>query len=555
MRGLQLARRQGRLALTAALCLFTSLTLSAQPASAPVAVDTVEASRAAASAASAVAAATSAASAARAASASGPDGTPSGQCPRAGAPYCQAVPFGWLLTVLALYAAAFAAVRWYLVARPNLRNLEGQVGALRQWVAAHPSRAAPGDLDDTQLEQLLGRIEALVAPDKHDFLDKLLWSRGGDLIGWQLFYQARELLVARMPPEALRCCLEDAAQALPSADPAAADLAQRIKDELKLKPLDPRDTGQAVLQEVRAYLARVDSPLNGEVDRMVDSRATATPPTAAAALDLVRRLATALRPPASLVQRLADSRDLLPLWQQLVEHARDVALPAATARQQALDALATAAAPPTADACLDALERSRDERRMLQGLSTRLQIALDAAPLASSERRIALAREALARVHHAFVDDYDTRFTWHRKSLWLGMTALLLVLLLSLAVGNPLLFLMGAFGGLLSRLRVAVTGGGLGQGQELQWTSLLLSPLLGALAAWGGMLLISLGVQFEVLGDTFTALVWDAPLSPAWLGVALLLGFAERLFLDVANQLQPKFGAPATAAPQAKPGT
>lgn len=549
----QLARCQATLLLMA-LGLCASLSLNAQEVTSPGAVSSAASTQAAASAASAVAEATAAATAAVASgaptAAPSPNqgaSSPTGQCPAAAAPYCQRVSPGWLWLVLSIYAAAFAAVRWYLVARPHLYNLEGQIEALRQWAAVNPKGTTNGP-DDQQIEQLLKRVEDLVAPEKHSLLDKLLWSRGRDLAGLHLFYQAWELLVARRSPESLRCYLEEAALAPPNADAAAADLAQRIKVELQREPLDLRDAGQATLHELRVYLARFDAELDSEIDRLVVARSSAAPPTAAEALTLVKRVSEALRPPPAMVHRLAHTHNLPPLWQQLIEHARDVTLPGAVARQHQLDALV--AAPPAIDSCLDALSQSIDQRRALQGLATRLATALSAAPLAPSERRIELAREAMAGHHHSHLSQYDMLLTWHRKSLWLGMATLLLVLLLALAAGNHLLFLMGAFGGLLSRIRLAVTNGGLGESRDLHWTSLLLSPLLGALAAWGGLLLISLAVHFGVLGTTFSPLVWEAPMSPVLLGVALMLGFAERLFLDVASRIQVKFEPPAAVTQQ-----
>lgn len=541
MGGSEAVRRTGHY-LLAALLFVAAMSLRAEPDKSSDVVDAAKAASAVEPASAAVG--DVAAPPVRSASAV------SGHCPTVDAPYCQSVRPFWLFVVLGFYAVAFAAARWHLVARPNLYNLEGQAGALRQWVMANPKSASSAGPDDAQVDALLTRVEELAQPDKYSLLDKLLWGRSKDLVGWQMFYQAWELLLVRRSPEELRCFLEASAHALSTGDAEAIELAQRIKVELQREPLDARDGARAVLQELGIFLSRFDSALDRDIDNVIEASKGSAPPTAAAAIELVKRVSVALCPPASLSQHLAAGPWRLPLWQQVGEHALRVAIPAAIARQEELNALTAAGAVPSVDACLVALERSGNERRALQALAARLHAALEAAPLATSERRLALAHEALALAHYGNISAYDKLFTWHRKNLWLGMTTLVLVLLLALAVGNPLLFLMGAFGGLISRLRLAVTSGGLGESQDLHWTTLFLSPLMGALAAWGGTMLIALGVHLGVLGSSFDMLAWNAPLSPTLLGVALLLGFAERLFLDVASRLQ-KAVPPADVAPSA----
>ena len=71
------------------------------------------------------------------------------------------------------------------------------------------------------------------------------------------------------------------------------------------------------------------------------------------------------------------------------------------------------------------------------------------------------------------------------------------------------------------------------------WTTLFLSPLFGALAAWFGIAMITLAAQPEVnlLGRAFQLVKWDDPSSPMTLAAAFLLGFSERWFDAVVGAL------------------
>jgi hypothetical protein len=72
------------------------------------------------------------------------------------------------------------------------------------------------------------------------------------------------------------------------------------------------------------------------------------------------------------------------------------------------------------------------------------------------------------------------------------------------------------------------------------WTTLFLSPLFGALAAWFGIALITLATQpgVNLLGNAFRLVDWNTPTAPATLAVAFLLGFSERLFDAVVGAVE-----------------
>ena len=62
---------------------------------------------------------------------------------------------------------------------------------------------------------------------------------------------------------------------------------------------------------------------------------------------------------------------------------------------------------------------------------------------------------------------------------------------------------------------------------------------IGALSAWGGVLLIVLGFKFNILGTALNV-DWCNPYEPATLAIALLFGFSERLFDGIATQIDEK---------------
>ena len=123
-------------------------------------------------------------------------------------------------------------------------------------------------------------------------------------------------------------------------------------------------------------------------------------------------------------------------------------------------------------------------------------------------------------------------------------TWVILVSLLPLAVlagfGYGMLLLAGAIGGVVSRMqrlvfstRVPITYGS-------SWAPLFCAPVLGALAAWAGLVLISMlqaaGVlQLTALHTSVKDL--QAP-SAAVLGVAILLGMSERFLLQLEKQAE-----------------
>lgn len=95
--------------------------------------------------------------------------------------------------------------------------------------------------------------------------------------------------------------------------------------------------------------------------------------------------------------------------------------------------------------------------------------------------------------------------------------------------GNAELLLVRALGAFLSRLYGLLRQTSLSDEYRFTWTAMSLGPLFGALAAYGGILLVVLLSKLNVLGTVFDGVTWDEPTQPVTLAVAFLFGFSERL--------------------------
>lgn len=104
--------------------------------------------------------------------------------------------------------------------------------------------------------------------------------------------------------------------------------------------------------------------------------------------------------------------------------------------------------------------------------------------------------------------------------------------------GYGVLLVAGAIGGLVSRMQRLVFSTRIPVTYGSSWAPLFCAPVLGALAAWAGLVLISLlqaaGVlQLTALHTSLKDL--QAP-SAALLGIAILLGTSERFLLRLEKQ-------------------
>jgi Carboxypeptidase regulatory-like domain len=150
--------------------------------------------------------------------------------------------------------------------------------------------------------------------------------------------------------------------------------------------------------------------------------------------------------------------------------------------------------------------------------------------------------EALAYLNDEDVNTFAQLVGWQTKAVWLAGVGCALVVALSFAVGNPVLFIAGGAGGYLSRLARTLKRADVPTDYGASWTTLFLSPIVGGLSGWFGILLIVVlaDTRFNVLGAAFQAVKWCAPLAPFTLGIAFAMGFSERLFDGIISSLEEK---------------
>jgi hypothetical protein len=130
------------------------------------------------------------------------------------------------------------------------------------------------------------------------------------------------------------------------------------------------------------------------------------------------------------------------------------------------------------------------------------------------------------------------------SGLYNRATWIILVSLLPLAVlagfGFGMLLVAGAIGGLVSRMQRLVFSTHIPVTYGSSWGPLFCAPVLGALAAWAGLALISLLQTAHVLQLTALQTSLDSLRAPsaAVLGTAILLGASERFLLRLEKQAE-----------------
>lgn len=169
-----------------------------------------------------------------------------------------------------------------------------------------------------------------------------------------------------------------------------------------------------------------------------------------------------------------------------------------------------------------------------------------------------MLRATLVEALTYFTDESDNIFAqlvgWQTKAVWLVGVGCSLVVVLSFAIGNAVLFIAGAAGGYLSRLARQLKRADVPTDYGASWTTLFLSPVVGALSGWFGILLIVLlsNSKLALLGAAFQQVQWCCPLAPLTLGLAFALGFSERLFDGIISSLENKVDSDRKAATEPK---
>ncbi|HEY6231053.1 MAG TPA: putative Ig domain-containing protein, partial [Pyrinomonadaceae bacterium] len=464
-----------------------------------------------------------------------------------------------VLLIIGFYLAGVLLVRWNMIARPSRHLVKAEIAAVRQRVEALPpqSNASTGV---ASIRELLDRAQDLVSDAQASKgWDYFFWTRGHELAAWSFIHEAEEQLVYFLPEQSVRAELERAESDLRDAGTTTAvALADRIHEALAAVPVLPLDdptrkTLEAVLQAFQSQRINIENEVNaafapGVTIQIAQWRALAqrvlgfiTPQTASLA-DQIRR---ALNDPASWEED----------WRQLLERAADLlesdAAKLAATLKEFCAADGVSLPEPTEDEWKAALEKAREFFTPHASLVNQIQTTLAAKPLGPVDRWRALHSEALSYLY----DRSDTQFaqlvSWQNKTVWLVGISVLLIVSLAATLQHGMLFLVGATGGLLSRLTRSLSRQDVPTDYGASWSTLFLSPVIGALAGWSGILLIIVGVEFNILGSALK-FDWCNSFNPVMLGIALLLGTSERFFDKILSKLDEKLGE-TPSPPQAPP--
>ena len=127
----------------------------------------------------------------------------------------------------------------------------------------------------------------------------------------------------------------------------------------------------------------------------------------------------------------------------------------------------------------------------------------------------------------------------YNRATWIILVALLPLAVLA-GLGYGVLLVAGAIGGLVSRMQRLVFSTRIPVTYGSSWAPLFCAPILGALAAWAGMVLISLLQTTGVLQLTALQTSLDSLRTPtaAVLGTGILLGMSERFLLRLEKQAE-----------------
>jgi hypothetical protein len=164
--------------------------------------------------------------------------------------------------------------------------------------------------------------------------------------------------------------------------------------------------------------------------------------------------------------------------------------------------------------------------------------------LKMNPERPQMQRRLVAQATAMIYESRDRHFTalleWQNKAMWMILAALLIITATAVLGDHIFLFFAGAAGGLLSRLARTLQRQDVPIDYGASWTTLFLSPLLGALSAWYGIALITFLSRPELpfLGRAFDDVQWNTPISTATVAAAVILGFSERWFGSLANAVQ-----------------
>lgn len=180
------------------------------------------------------------------------------------------------------------------------------------------------------------------------------------------------------------------------------------------------------------------------------------------------------------------------------------------------------------------LETARTRLKAISGPQTaslvkRIDTALQSGH--PHNERAALLREVEIFRHNYNDTNYENLANLLGKAVWLTWVGLAIIVALAALFDRESYFLLGAAGGLISRLSRVLPRRPKASDYGAEWSTLILSPAAAALAGWVGVAItVALANDpFNVLSDHF-AKPWDDAAAPLGLLLAFVFGFSERLF-------------------------
>jgi hypothetical protein len=460
-----------------------------------------------------------------------------------------------VLVVVFTYLLALLLVRWNMVARPARGLVQAQISAVTQRVdslMAGPNPPTAANVAPIKL--LLVRAHDLIAHNKKQpatmLLDYLFWTRGHEMTAWNCIHEAEEQLVFFLPEENVRAALERAEVDLrEDAAPAAVALADTIHAALTATPPLPlEDSTRIALEAVSKFIQSQAAALGTEVSDALKPGATLSADQYG---QLAQKVTAFITPEAAslsnqITQALGSlSTATVEALRPLLEQAASLLQPQTSILVDKLKAACSAAPPLNVDQWKESLAGANDYLSPHAELAQQIRTALAAKPRVPLERWRALLNEARGYIYDRTDKDFGSMSSWQNKTVWLVGCSLLLIVALAATLQHAVFFLVGAAGGLLSRMGRALYRGDVPTDYGASWTSLFLSPVVGALTGWLGILLIILAVELNILGSVFK-FDWCNPYNPIVLALALALGFSERLFDGILTQLEQKVGGAQT---------
>ncbi len=190
---------------------------------------------------------------------------------------------------------------------------------------------------------------------------------------------------------------------------------------------------------------------------------------------------------------------------------------------------------------LDDLPRAR-RQAWRQAVDDALS-CLDKGNESDLSRARALLVQALGALYEARDAKFAARVMRQNIATFLLFLGLLLAGVLHV-LGYGLLLLPGAIGGVTVRLARHVRGARVPSDYGLAWTAVLLAPVVGALSGWGGVLLVALLQQLEILSFENLTLRVSPPVrsfDTDTTALAFLLGFSEVFLNRIAGKAEGAF--------------